>query len=68
MDTALAIWAWLLANADSILAALFAIEVVAVSIVNLTPTEVDNKILAKVHAALVWVANIVPNAKVTPKG
>lgn len=61
------VWAWLSTNWTEVLAVLFAIEVVAVQIVNLTPTTVDNKVLAFFHKALVLLANIVPNTKTTPK-
>ncbi|WP_313196202.1 hypothetical protein [Shinella zoogloeoides] len=67
MQTIQAIFEWLMANADTVLAIAFAVEVVAVQIVNLTPTTVDNKVLAVFHKALVFVANIVPNAKTTPE-
>lgn len=56
-------WAWLSANWSEVLAVLFAVEVVAVQIVNLTPTKVDNKVLDVLHTALVFVANLVPNTK-----
>lgn len=56
-------WTWLTANWAEVLAVLFAVEVVAVQIVNLTPTEVDNKVLAAIHKVLVFIANIVPNTK-----
>lgn len=59
------IWAWLAANWDTLLATAFAIEVVAVTLVNLTPTPVDNKVLVGIHRMLVAVANIIPNTKVT---
>lgn len=65
MQTLALIWAWLVANWDSLLAVAFTIEVAAVTIVNLTPTPVDNRILVAVHKVLVMVANIVPNTKVT---
>jgi hypothetical protein len=67
METIQAIVNWVLANADAILAIAFSIEVVAVQIVNMTPTQVDNKVLGYVHKALVFLANIVPNAKTTPE-
>lgn len=60
--------AWIMTNYESLLAIAFAIEVVAIQIVNLTPTEVDNRFLAKARKVLVFIANIVPNAKDTPKG
>jgi Na+-transporting NADH:ubiquinone oxidoreductase subunit NqrC len=59
------VWTWLTANWAEVIAILFAIEVVAVQIVNLTPTNVDNKVLDKLHSILVFVANIVPNTKTT---
>jgi hypothetical protein len=57
---------WLVANVDVVLATLFSIEVAAVAIVNLTPTTVDNKVLRSVHSVFVVLANLIPNAKVTP--
>ncbi len=58
------VWAWLLSNWETLLAIAFAVEVVVVQIVNLTPTPVDNKALVALHKVLVFVANIVPNTKV----
>lgn len=66
MQFLMTVYEWLVANAETVLAIAFAVEVVAVQIVNLTPTTVDNKVLAVLHKALVFVANIVPNAKTTP--
>lgn len=66
MDTAQAVVNWLMTNMDTILSIAFAIEVVAVQVVNLTPSAYDNKALAAVHRGLVFLANLVPNAKVTP--
>lgn len=60
-------WAWLTANWSEVIAILFAIEVVAVQIVNLTPTNVDNKVLDTLHTALVFIANLVPNTKTALK-
>lgn len=67
MQTLQTIFEWVVANADTLLATAFAVEVVAVQIVNMTPTTVDNKVLAVLHKALVFVANLVPNAKTTPE-
>lgn len=67
MEMLKAVWTWLVLNWDTLLAAAFAIEVVAVQLVNLTPTPKDNKVLIAVHKVLVVLANLVPNTKVTPK-
>ncbi len=67
MQTFQTVFDWLTANWDTLMAIAFAVEVVAVQIVNLTPTQVDNKVLAVFHKGLVFLANIVPNAKTTPK-
>ncbi|MBA8799239.1 MULTISPECIES: hypothetical protein [Rhizobium/Agrobacterium group] len=64
MEILTTVWAWLLSNWETLLAIAFAVEVVAVQIVNLTPTPVDNKALVALHKVLVFVANIVPNTKV----
>ncbi len=63
MDLLLSIYNYVVANAATLLAIAFAIEVAAVQIVNLTPTDVDNKIVAGIRKVLVFIANIVPNAK-----
>lgn len=55
---------WVTGNIDGIIAALIAIHAAAVAVVNLTPTPVDNDIVAKVYRVIEWAAGIfTPKAK-----
>jgi hypothetical protein len=67
MQTLLDFLMWLWSHVDVVFGVLFALEVTAVTVVNLTPTTVDNRVLKAVHKVLVTLANIVPNARTTPE-
>ncbi|MRN66401.1 hypothetical protein GJU92_07895 [Brucella sp. 10RB9213] len=67
MQTFLDLLMWLWSHVDALFGVLFALEVAAVTIVNMTPTSVDNRILRSFHKVLVALANIVPNARTTPE-
>jgi hypothetical protein len=67
MQTLLDFLMWLCSHVDVVFGVLFALEVTAVTVVNLTPTTVDNRVLKAVHKVLVTLANIVPNARTTPE-
>lgn len=49
---------WVVANVDGIVAAAIAVHAAAVAIVNLTPTPVDNEIVAKAYRIIEWAAGI----------
>jgi hypothetical protein len=53
------IFAFLIAKAPEILAALFAVHAAAVAIVNLTPTPKDDEFVAKVYRVIEILAGIV---------
>ncbi len=55
----MAIYAWLLANYEAVLAILMALHGVAVLIVNLTPTPKDDAVLAKVYRVIELLAGII---------
>lgn len=68
MEFLLLAYVFIVAHWAELLAIAFAVEVVAVQIVNLLPKDSPaNSWLAVFHKVLVFVANIVPNAKTVPK-
>lgn len=61
--TLAAILAFLAAHWAEVLVVFGALHVIAVTIVNATPTDTDNKVLAVLHRILVLVADVIPNTK-----
>lgn len=57
------VYSFVIAHWSVIISFLFALHAAAVIIVNATPTEIDNKVLAVVHRILVFLADLVPNTK-----
>lgn len=57
------ILAFLAANWAEVVVVFGALHVIAVAIVNKTPTDIDNKLLAVAHKVLVALADVIPNTK-----
>lgn len=64
METVMAVYAWVADNIEGILAAIAAVHVAAVAIVNLTPTPKDDAIVERVYSVIEKVAGLFsPKAK-----
>lgn len=55
----MSVWAWVAANADTLLQVWASIYAAAALIVNLTPTPKDNAVLAAVYRVVEFAAGIV---------
>lgn len=63
MDILIAVYNFVVLYWAELVAVFTAVNVVAIAIVNATPSTVDNAVLDTVRKVLVVVANIIPNTK-----